>query len=425
MRVRGVLVAALGLWALAAEAATYYVAPSGSGTACTQAAPCALGTGLSQAGAGDEVVLQDGVYDAVIETRANGVTVLAEHRHQAIVRSTSAKRLALIQHSDTTLRSIRFDGLHTLDAGKGALVVVKATDHIVIEDTIIEHSHGAGIAMNDGVSDIVVRHNLIQETGFSAPGEAMYLGEADSVVNPPPVLRVEIYGNTFRRFTQNGIDLKPNTKDAQVHHNIFEGQHFKPQPFKPDTEGTIVTRSNGAHRIHDNIFRDSPRANPSPFHLAARGGHRVYANVLFNMTSEHAISTREPGSGSAASEIFGNTFCDMSSYSIQNPDGMDIHDNPGLPGGAPQAACDAEVARILDEMRDLPTSPRTGDLDGDGQVTLADLRLLVQMLLGQAPGALVLTGQATPSAEAKALAAPADRLTLGDVRVLMEIPTGG
>ena len=65
-----------------------------------------------------------------------------------------------------------------------------------------------------------------------------------------------------------------------------------------------------------------------------------------------------------------------------------------------------------------------GDLTGDGQVTLADLRLLVSMLLGQAPLEQVLTGQAAPSAKAKALAAPADRLTLADALALLRILGG-
>jgi hypothetical protein len=52
-----------------------------------------------------------------------------------------------------------------------------------------------------------------------------------------------------------------------------------------------------------------------------------------------------------------------------------------------------------------------GDLTGDGQATLADLRLLISMLLGQA----------APSAKAKALAAPADRLTLADARALVQL----
>ena len=55
--------------------------------------------------------------------------------------------------------------------------------------------------------------------------------------------------------------------------------------------------------------------------------------------------------------------------------------------------------------------PLPGDLTGDGQVTLADLRLLVSML----------PGQAAPSAEAKALAAPTDQVTPADVREMMRI----
>jgi len=41
---------------------SYYVAPDGNGTACSEAAPCSLEEGLSQAEAGDEVVLRDGIY---------------------------------------------------------------------------------------------------------------------------------------------------------------------------------------------------------------------------------------------------------------------------------------------------------------------------------------------------------------------------
>ncbi len=41
---------------------SYYVAPNGGGIACSLAAPCSLTEGISQAQAGEEVVLRDGVY---------------------------------------------------------------------------------------------------------------------------------------------------------------------------------------------------------------------------------------------------------------------------------------------------------------------------------------------------------------------------
>jgi len=43
--------------------ASFYVSPGGSGTSCGLAAPCSLSEGLSQAQAGDEVVLRGGVYN--------------------------------------------------------------------------------------------------------------------------------------------------------------------------------------------------------------------------------------------------------------------------------------------------------------------------------------------------------------------------
>jgi hypothetical protein len=52
-----------------------------------------------------------------------------------------------------------------------------------------------------------------------------------------------------------------------------------------------------------------------------------------------------------------------------------------------------------------------GDLEGDGDADLADLRLLLRMLTGQAP----------PNEAAKRLAIPADRLTLADARELVHL----
>jgi hypothetical protein len=339
-----------------AEAASYYAAPAGSGTTCSNSNPCQLDAGLDKARPGDELVLKDGVYNASIKTRATRVTIRAENTHKAILRSTTSKLLASIEHDGTVVRGIRFDGKPTINAGKGGLMRVGVITlpyvvrNVIIEGNIFENSHAAGIGVQHADS-IIIRHNVIQETGFSGPGEALYLGDSSG---GPLVKNVEIYGNVLRRFTSNGIDFKPNTQNVGAHHNIFEEQHYKDNPFKKGLEGTIVTRSDGAHRIHDNIFRNIIDAGPSPLHMAARGGHKAYKNVLYNITSSHTISTREPGSGSVLSELTGNTFCNMKSYSINNPNGMKISNNPGLPGGAPQSACNAEEQRIMNEMKSLP-----------------------------------------------------------------------
>ena len=56
------LVAQAGLAAPAQAAGVRYAAPTGSGTACTNAAPCSLATAVTNAASGDEVVVAWGTY---------------------------------------------------------------------------------------------------------------------------------------------------------------------------------------------------------------------------------------------------------------------------------------------------------------------------------------------------------------------------
>ena len=57
---------------LVSPAVNRYVAPNGSGSACTQATPCTLNTGLQQAVGGDTVYLLNGTYRQVVQTVRNG-----------------------------------------------------------------------------------------------------------------------------------------------------------------------------------------------------------------------------------------------------------------------------------------------------------------------------------------------------------------
>jgi hypothetical protein len=74
---------------------------------------------------------------------------------------------------------------------------------------------------------------------------------------------------------------------------------------------------------------------------------------------------------------------------------------------------DTNLENYLNELAGdpVPGVGVHGDLTGDDQVTLADLRLLIQMLVGQA----------APTDAAKVLAAPTDQLTLADARTLITL----
>jgi hypothetical protein len=218
-----------------------------------------------------------------------------------------------------------------------------------------------GIGGGQGTSNITVRHNLIQSTGWRAYGEGIYLGTANATLSQGSV-SVHIYGNTIRDFTLNGIDLKSNSRNVEIHHNIFEQQVPATAAYRPGSrlatrsnEGTISNKGMGNH-IHNNIFRNLVDAGLGIFRSSEDGGHRIVDNVILGVDRTlSAIAVTGQRFGGAPTEITQNTFCDLPTYGIARHRGIiNIYNNPGIPGGAPLAQCHAEVSRLLAEMQTLP-----------------------------------------------------------------------
>ena len=60
-------------------AATRFVSPSGSGSACSSGAPCSRATAISQAVAGDTITLADGTYSGTtIDQRAGALVEMRQ-----------------------------------------------------------------------------------------------------------------------------------------------------------------------------------------------------------------------------------------------------------------------------------------------------------------------------------------------------------
>jgi hypothetical protein len=218
----------IGFWVLMAQAAfasSYYVSPKGSGSACTKTAPCSLKTGISTGQSGDEVVLLNGTYNTPFDTQHKGVLIRADQRHKAVLRYNktyaSGKHIIGIRHDKITIRGLRVDGQRTAGANHGLIRFYTSRD-VVIEDNIVENGAGELISIggsrpNDSISKVVVRHNLLEGAGFNNEyGEGIYVGyyQGTSV----KVRDVEIYGNTLRSFSDNGIDIKPPTENVRMHH---------------------------------------------------------------------------------------------------------------------------------------------------------------------------------------------------------------
>jgi hypothetical protein len=106
-----------------AAGATYYASPDGSGSACSQAAPCSIGVAVGKAGNGDSVSLASGpevnpyplAFGLTLEKRIDfGATPGAP-----AVLTTNNYPLQVTTNADATLHDLRIEGTGGLGLGSG------------------------------------------------------------------------------------------------------------------------------------------------------------------------------------------------------------------------------------------------------------------------------------------------------------------
>jgi hypothetical protein len=146
--VLGVLAVQTSLAAPAHAAGQRYASPTGSGTACTSAAPCDIVTAVNQATFSTEVIILPGVYNTgatTLSSSQTGINVHGVTGQAAVINSSASSALTLtgtgakvadltINHSGSTY------GLNAFASG-------------VLIDRVQVHSSGA-IACTAGISGI-------------------------------------------------------------------------------------------------------------------------------------------------------------------------------------------------------------------------------------------------------------------------------
>lgn len=341
----------------------YYAATKKTGN-CLENKPCTLKQALDKAKSGDHVIVKDGVYIGKFETRADGVTIRAQNMHKAVLNGKqNSKPTLTIKHSHITVSGLTIDG-----AKKGRLLFVGVPgspeiSNILLENNRLIRSAGAGIQVanwgnNKPISNMVIRHNYISDMGtFRNPGEGIYLGASPEKPNRGLVKNVEIYGNTIDNFAHNGVDMKPNTENVRIHHNILKNQVYKKHHKKKGNEGTFAINGRG-HSVYDNILMNNDAGKMGAFFIIPAGGHQVSGNLIDGMKSPLAFKTRS-GEKWLSSEVRNNLFCDVQSTKIvtdgtSNANALLISGNVGLSGKADQAMCAERKAALLDEIESLP-----------------------------------------------------------------------
>jgi hypothetical protein len=333
-----------------AEAASFYASPSGSGTTCSSASPCSLSTAIGKAVSGDTVIAKNGTYSGSFYSNANGVVIKAENKWGATLKNNNDERIFEIKHSNLKLKGFRIDGQKLGTVGS-SLVIKSSVSNVIVEHNYFLNPVGSAIkgGLTATVNGLIIRHNLVEDTGWAANGEAFYIGTSSSTTDN--IFNVEIYGNTVRRYTTGGVDLKPNVVNADVHHNIFEGQLYRTNPYKSNNEGTFMVR-NKSHRVHNNLIRGATNAKGGIIGIAATRDNQVFKNVVKEMAGvTKIIYAREEGPGGTASQVNANIFCNVNTYNTSVNYGLIVRDNSY---DAPLSSCNAEEQRILTEMQSLP-----------------------------------------------------------------------
>jgi hypothetical protein len=207
-------------------------------------------------------------------------------------------------------------------------------ENIVFEGNWITNGGHMGMGIFDA-RNVTVRHNLIENTGQhpEGEGEGVYVSSAN---HGRPVIGVEIYGNTFRRTTDNLIDYKGQARNVNVHHNIFE-QHRK------DLDGWCgdgLIRSEGSNTAAGNYFQNNiVRNSPDSCYTVRLSSNRV--DVLDNVFSNVGGRTFVDGRTTSSAVIRGNTLC-------KAPTGGNRS------GNQTASSCSVEEQRIMNELRRLP-----------------------------------------------------------------------
>lgn len=268
-----------------ARAATFYVAPAGSGTTCTRAEPCALGTGAELATAGDTVILMDGTYreplhpensgrpDAWITFRADdcALPIIEGDGEAAVENENGEKPSGVASNTGSYLRFIGIvsrywdSGFTNGWTGQGT---TNSNGHIQYINCIGEGNGRTGMVLYSApgitVRQCIAAHNGGNPTGSWSSGIQLYAVQGtpeDNIIE-----RNISFENTDaeRNTDGSGFIVDEHTLGATFINNIA---------FRNGGSCMRLTRSSNTRMIHFSCYHNgmNPNAysptNPGEFYF--------------------------------------------------------------------------------------------------------------------------------------------------------------
>lgn len=114
-------VAAAVTAAPATAASTYYAAPAGGGTECTQAAPCSLPAAVNKAASGDVVVLLPGTYTLASTLQiSRPITLGGDSETDTTIQTVGGAGIEVNEFANATLHDLRVETTQTFELKTGS-----------------------------------------------------------------------------------------------------------------------------------------------------------------------------------------------------------------------------------------------------------------------------------------------------------------
>ncbi len=314
-----------------AQATQRYAAPSGAGTECTQAKPCALSEAVGAAKAGDEVIVTSGTYTVGAAIFAPPVTNLQIHGETgaAMPRINAAfggPAIYLTQTGDS------LSYLEIENDANGGIGVICFSGRLERLDVRVIGAGGSGAAVS---TDCTVRNSLFRVEGAGSIG----LRGTGTSGNTSAVLRnvtAIATGSNSVGVSAEYFEVVPGSFTIELENSIVQGGEADLKP----NEGT-----NGPGNIaaaHSNFDSSLPSGGAK---VIDDGGNQIAAPLFVNAeTGDYREAAGSPTIDAGINDQVGP---------------LDLAGNPRILGSAPDiGAYEFEsVPLAVAQLRSLALKP--------------------------------------------------------------------
>ena len=301
-----------------------FASPTGNGTVCSQVAPCASATAISNAASGGTIYFAAGAYTSTASQvmlitksltmvggwsgNTSGPAIVNSQAYVSIVDGQGLRRGIVVQGPGETVMVRDFTIRNCYHSTQGGGVIV-TSGALQLENNRFENnigdSYGGAITVLS-VEDVKIMRNTFEGNSATYGGGALYLADGSSVL----VSENRFIGN----FAGYGSAMHVDSGTVVVQRNVFDGNrgstsvdiYIKQQPFAfvnnivvngKDMAGSaaavgvyldIITTTPGLSSIYYNTFSDLSTGLIASSDASVLAINNIFANCLESINATGA-----------------------------------------------------------------------------------------------------------------------------------------